>query len=64
MTNEVMVINAFVFYIGLMMAIGIYYYRQTKNISDTQFFFMSFFILSLKLFLHQIKIFLALTVPN
>lgn len=34
MTNEVMVINAFVFYIGLMMAIGVYYYRQTKNMSD------------------------------
>ncbi|MBR4642172.1 MAG: sodium/proline symporter PutP [Selenomonadaceae bacterium] len=29
-----MVINAFVLYIGLMMAIGVYYYRQTKNMSD------------------------------
>ena len=34
MTNDVMIINAFVFYIGLMMAIGVYYYRQTKNMSD------------------------------
>ena len=34
MTNDVMVINAFVFYIGLMMAIGVYYYRRTKNMSD------------------------------
>ena len=34
MTNELMVINAFVFYIGLMMAIGVYYYSQTKNMSD------------------------------
>lgn len=29
-----MIINAFVLYIGLMMAIGVYYYRQTKNMSD------------------------------
>ena len=29
-----MVINAFVLYIGLMMAIGVYYYRRTKNMSD------------------------------
>ena len=34
MTNDVMVINAFVLYIGLMMAIGVYYYRRTKNMSD------------------------------
>ena len=34
MTNDAMIINAFVFYIGLMMAIGVYYYRQTKNMSD------------------------------
>lgn len=34
MTNDVMIINAFVLYIGLMMAIGVYYYRQTKNMSD------------------------------
>ena len=29
-----MIINAFVLYIGLMMAIGVYYYRRTKNMSD------------------------------
>ena len=34
MTNDVMIINAFVLYIGLMMAIGVYYYRQTQNMSD------------------------------
>lgn len=34
MTNDAMIINAFVLYIGLMMAIGVYYYRQTKNMSD------------------------------
>lgn len=34
MTNDAMIINAFVFYIGLMMAIGVYYYSQTKNMSD------------------------------
>ena len=34
MTNDVMVINAFVLYIGPMMAIGVYYYRRTKNMSD------------------------------
>lgn len=34
MTNDVMIINAFVLYIGLMMAIGVYYYRRTKNMSD------------------------------
>ena len=34
MTNDIMVINAFVLYIGLMMAIGVYYYRRTKNMSD------------------------------
>ena len=34
MTNDVMVINAFVLYIGVMMGIGVYYYRQTKNMSD------------------------------
>ena len=34
MTNDLMIINAFVFYIGCMMAIGVYYYRQTKNMSD------------------------------
>ena len=34
MTNDVMIINAFVLYIGVMMGIGVYYYRQTKNMSD------------------------------
>lgn len=34
MTNDLMIINAFVFYIGCMMAIGVYYYRRTKNMSD------------------------------
>ena len=29
-----MIINAFVLYIGVMMGIGVYYYRQTKNMSD------------------------------
>jgi len=29
-----MIINAFVFYIGCMMAIGVYYYRKTQNMSD------------------------------
>lgn len=34
MTNDLMIINAFVFYIGCMMVIGVYYYRRTKNMSD------------------------------
>ncbi len=34
LANDAMIITAFVFYIGLMMAIGVYYYRQTKNMSD------------------------------
>ena len=38
MTNDSManpmIIVAFAFYIGLMMAIGVYYYRRTKNMSD------------------------------
>lgn len=29
-----MIIVAFAFYIGLMMSIGVYYYRRTKNMSD------------------------------
>lgn len=29
-----MIINAFVLYIGVMMGIGVYYYRRTKNMSD------------------------------
>ena len=34
MTNDIVIINAFVLYIGLMMAIGVYYYRRTQNMSD------------------------------
>ena len=34
MTNDLMIINACVFYIGCMMAIGVYYYRKTQNMSD------------------------------
>lgn len=34
MTNDVMIINAFVLYIGVMMGIGVYYYRRTQNMSD------------------------------
>jgi len=33
-TNDLVVINMFVLYIGLMMAIGVYYYRRTRNMSD------------------------------
>ena len=34
MTNDLVIINTFILYIGLMMAIGVYYYRRTKNMSD------------------------------
>ena len=34
MTNDLVIINTFILYIGLMMGIGVYYYRQTKNMSD------------------------------
>ena len=34
LTNDLVIINTFVLYIGLMMAIGVYYYRRTKNMSD------------------------------
>ena len=34
MTNQLAIINMFILYIGLMMAIGVYYYRQTRNMSD------------------------------
>ena len=34
MTHNLIIINTFVLYIGIMMAIGIYYYRRTKNMSD------------------------------
>ena len=33
MTNDIVIINTFVLYIGLMMAIGVYYYRRTRNMS-------------------------------
>ena len=34
MTNDLVIINTFILYIGVMMAIGVYYYRRTKNMSD------------------------------
>ena len=34
MTNDLIIINTFILYIGVMMAIGIYYYRRTQNMSD------------------------------
>ena len=34
LTNQLAIINMFILYIGLMMAIGVYYYRQTRNMSD------------------------------
>ena len=34
MTNQLAIINTFILYIGLMMAIGVYYYRRTRNMSD------------------------------
>ena len=34
MTHDLTIINTFVLYIGLMMAIGVYYYRRTRNMSD------------------------------
>lgn len=34
MTHDIAIINTFVLYIGLMMAIGVYYYRRTRNMSD------------------------------
>ena len=34
MTNDLVIINTFILYIGLMMGIGVYYYRRTKNMSD------------------------------
>lgn len=34
MTHDLAIINTFVLYIGIMMAIGIYYYRRTRNMSD------------------------------
>ena len=34
MTSDLVIINTFILYIGVMMAIGVYYYRRTKNMSD------------------------------
>ncbi len=34
MTHDLAILNTFVLYIGLMMAIGVYYYRRTRNMSD------------------------------
>ena len=34
MTHDLAIINTFVLYIGFMMAIGVYYYRRTRNMSD------------------------------
>ncbi|MFC2767598.1 MAG: sodium/proline symporter PutP [Mitsuokella sp.] len=34
MTHDLAIINTFVLYIGVMMAIGVYYYRRTRNMSD------------------------------
>ncbi len=34
MTDQLAIINTFILYIGLMMAIGVYYYRRTRNMSD------------------------------
>mgnify|MGYP002614585979 CR=1 FL=1 len=34
LTHDLAIINTFVLYIGFMMAIGVYYYRRTRNMSD------------------------------
>lgn len=34
MTHDLTIINMFILYIGVMMAIGVYYYRRTRNMSD------------------------------
>jgi len=34
LTHDLTIINTFVLYIGIMMAIGVYYYRRTRNMSD------------------------------
>jgi len=34
LTSQLAIINTFILYIGLMMAIGVYYYRRTRNMSD------------------------------
>jgi len=34
LTHNLAIINMFILYIGVMMAIGVYYYRRTRNMSD------------------------------
>ena len=34
LTHDITIITTFVLYIGLMMGIGVYYYRRTRNMSD------------------------------
>ena len=34
MTHDITIVTTFVLYIGLMMGIGVYYYRRTRNMSD------------------------------
>ena len=34
MTHDITIIATFVLCIGLMMGIGVYYYRRTRNMSD------------------------------
>ena len=34
LTHDITIITTFVLYIGLMMGIGVYYYRRTLNMSD------------------------------
>ena len=34
LTHDLAIINTFILYIGLMMGIGVYYYRRTQNMSD------------------------------
>ena len=34
MTNDLYIILAFILYLGLMMGIGVYYYRRTRNMAD------------------------------
>ena len=34
MTHDITIITTFILYIGLMMGIGVYYYRRTRNMSD------------------------------
>ncbi|MBE6073284.1 MAG: sodium/proline symporter PutP [Selenomonas ruminantium] len=34
MVHNLAIVNTFILYIGIMMAIGVYYYRRTRNMSD------------------------------